>query len=63
MKESFEITSVSRADLQAKGYDTSKITDAQMERLASKMADDYVEQMFWISMDIIAEHLGFPKKQ
>ena len=61
-KESFPITSVSRADLEAKGYDTSEITDEQMLKLASKMADDYCEQLFWTSMDIIAEHLGFPKK-
>lgn len=59
--ESFPITSVSRADLEQKGYDTSKITDKQMEILAKKMADDYCEQMFWSSMDIIAENLGFPK--
>ena len=59
--ESFPITSVSRADLEQKGYDTSKITDKQMEILAKKMADDYCEQLFWSSMDIIAEHLGFPK--
>lgn len=59
--ESFPITSVSRADLEQKGYDTSKITDEQMEKLASKMADDYCEQLFWSSMDIIAEYLGFPK--
>lgn len=60
--ESFEITSVSRADLEEKGYDTSAITDEQMEKLASKMAEDYCEQLFWTSMDIIAENLGFPKK-
>ena len=57
----FSITSVSRADLEAKGFDVKAISDSQMETLASKMADDYVEQMFWISMSIIAEELGFPK--
>lgn len=61
-KESFNITSVSRADLEEKGYDTSAITDEQIEKLASKMANDYCEQLFWTSMDIIAENLGFPKK-
>lgn len=60
--EFFPITSVSRADLESKGFDTSEITDDQMKRLASKMADDYLEQMYWISMKIIAEELGFPKK-
>lgn len=60
--EFFPITSVSRDDLESKGFDTSEITDEQMKRLASKMADDYLEQMYWISMTIIAENLGFPKK-
>ncbi len=60
--EFFPITSVSRDDLESKGFDTSEITDDQMKRLASKMADDYLEQMYWISMTIIAEQLGFPKK-
>lgn len=62
-KDYFPITSVSRADLEAKGFDTSEITDDQMSKLASKMADDYLEQMYWISMTIIAEELGFPKKE
>ncbi len=61
-KEFFEITSVSRGDLEAKGFDTSEVSDAEMERLASKMADDYCEQMFWISLDIIAELQGIPKR-
>lgn len=61
-KEYFEITSVSRADLEAKGFDVSDITDEMMQRLANKMANDYLEQLFWTSMAIIAENLGFPMK-
>jgi len=61
-KESFPITSVSREDLDAKGFDTSEVDDATMERLASKMADDYCEQLFWSSMEIIAEYMDIPKK-
>jgi hypothetical protein len=61
-KESFPITSVSRGDLDAKGFDTSEVDDATMERLASKMADDYCEQLFWSSMEIIAEYMDIPKK-
>ena len=34
-----------------------------MERLASKMSDDYCEQMFWTSMEIIAEIMGIPKRE
>lgn len=59
--DSFPITSVSRADLQAYGFDTRFITDGQMCKLADKMADDYCEQLFWTSMEIIAEGLDFPR--
>ena len=63
MKEFFEITSISRDDLESLGYKTDNITDGEMERLAKKMADDYLEQMYWLSMDILAESLGFEKKE
>ena len=62
MKNSFEITSVSREDLESAGFDTSNVDDATMERLARKMADDYLEQLFWVHLDIHAEHIGIPKK-
>ena len=58
----FKITSVTREDLEDLGFDTTNVTDAQMERLAQKMCDDYLEQMFWLSMEIIAEDImKFPK--
>lgn len=57
----FPITSVSREDLQACGFDTRSITDGQMCDLAKKMANDYCEQLFWSSMEIIAEGLEFPQ--
>ena len=63
MKEFFEITSISRDDLESLGYKTDNITDEQMERLAKKMADDYLAQMYWLSMDILAESMGFEKKE
>ena len=63
MNKEFKITSVTREDLEMRGFDTTNITDSQMERLAQKMCDDYLEQMFWISLDIIAEDImGFKKK-
>ena len=63
MNKEFKITSVTREDLEMRGFDTTNITDAQMEELARKMCDDYLEQMFWISLDIIAEDImGFKKK-
>lgn len=58
----FKITSVSRDDLEARGFDTENINDSEMSILARKMADDYCGQLFWDSMEIIAEDLGFPRK-
>lgn len=63
MKESFVITCVSREDLKVLGYDTSEVSDEKMEYLAKKMANDYCEQLFWTSLDILAEYLDIPKKQ
>ena len=64
MKEFFEITSVSRDDLDAAGFDVSDVDDAIMETLAKKMANDYLEQLYWTSLKIIAEdYLNIPKKK
>ena len=61
-QEFFKITSVSRDDLEARGFDTESIDDSNMSTLARKMGDDYCTQLFWDSMEIIAEILGFPRK-
>lgn len=58
----FPITSVCRDDLVGYDFDVEKITDDQMRELADKMEDDYCEQMFRESMNIIAkECLNLPK--
>ena len=59
----FNITSIHRDDLEQAVFDVSQIDDATMERLASKMADDYFEQLFWDQLPIIAEILGIPRKE
>lgn len=61
-KEFFEITSVSRGDLEEVGFDTRGVTDETMERLARKMADDYVEEHFWLALEILAEMIGISKR-
>lgn len=58
----FKITSVSREDLESIGFATNDVDDSTMERLASKMADAYCDNGFWIDLPIIAESLGIPKK-
>ena len=57
----FKITSVCRADLEHIGFDTASVDDATMKKLAEKLADDYCEQLFWGSLEIIADYLKIPK--
>ena len=62
-QEFFNITSVSRVDLEGQGYDISKVTDDTMRELAGKMADAYTESVFWIDLGILADILNIPKKK
>jgi hypothetical protein len=57
----FLITSVHRSDLEEEGYDISNVDDATMLALARKMAEAYIENVFWIDLPIIADSLGIPK--
>lgn len=60
--KAFPITSVARQDLEDAGYDTSEITDDDMQNLAGDMADAYVEHSFWQDIGIIADNLKFKKR-
>jgi hypothetical protein len=59
----FEISLLHRDDLEHIGYDTSRTDDSVMKKLASKLGDDYCEQLFWNSLPIIADALGIPQKE
>ena len=60
----FNITSVCREDLEGLGFNTNRVTDSTMESLASKLANDYCEQLFWSSLEILAdEYFNIPKKK
>lgn len=59
MNVAFPITSLCREDLinPLVGFTkekAGKVSDEQMRRIASKLADDYCEQLFWSSLKIIA---------
>lgn len=56
----FEISTLHRDDLESIGYDTSQVDDFKMRELASKLGDDYCDQLFWGSLPIIADILGIP---
>lgn len=60
-QEWFKITSVHRNDLIGLGFDGDAVNDATMERLASKMCNDYVEQLFYLQVETYAEALGIPR--
>ena len=62
-QEYFPITSVHRNDLDGLGYDTSEVDDETMTNLASKMADAYCDEDFWIDLPIIADHHDIPQKK
>lgn len=62
-KESFSISRLSREDLESRGFDASDVDDKTMERLASKLGDDYCTQLFWESLEIIAESMDIPRKE
>jgi len=66
MSKAFPITSVCRADIAGlEGFnqaDVDKLDDGDMERLASKMADAYCNEAFWIDLEIIAEYILEKKK-
>lgn len=55
----FQITSVCRADLlqTISKKEIATIDDGDMERIASKMADAYCDNGFWIDLPIITEHV------
>lgn len=57
----FSITSVSRADLETLGFDVSNVTDDMMERIASKLADSYIPNGFWESLEYCGEMMEIPR--
>ena len=46
-KEEFNCVTLSRADFEDLGYDTSNISDEQMARIASRIGDVLVENLYW----------------
>jgi len=63
IRQDFPITSICREDLEGIGFDTTQVDDATMTHLASKMADAYCDNGFWVDLPILAEALNIPKKK
>ena len=56
-------TSVCREDIAALGYKGAEnIPDSVMEKIAEKMADDYIENSFWTKLDyFVGEYCNLTK--
>lgn len=59
--EFFNITSVSRDDVNELNFDGANMTDAQMERLADKMENAYLANGYWDDLRLCAEYMEIPK--
>ncbi len=62
-QETFSISRLSREDLEERGFDASDVDDKTMQRLAEKLGEDYCEQLFWSSLEILAEFFDIPRKE
>lgn len=62
-KDYFVVTRVHREDLEAAGFDASKVTDENMEQIAIDMHNAHMSEIFWESLKTAAECLNIPKKE
>lgn len=60
-KESFKCVVLSRADFEDRGFDTSNISDEKMERIAQKIGETLVENLYWECIDYWGEYAKMPK--
>jgi len=60
-KNFYPISPLHLDDLEHLGFDVSKVTDNDMITLVNKLSDDYCEQLFWSSLEILAEAIGIPR--
>lgn len=58
----FPIASVSKEDLEARGYDVANIDNDMMVELAARMEEEYLRELFWFSLESNAKRMGVPKK-
>lgn len=60
-KETFNCVTLSRADFEDRGFDTSNISDERMEHIASRIGDTLVENLYWECIDVWGESEKMPK--
>lgn len=61
--DSFWIAGTSREDFEGRGYDASKLSDGNMEYIAQKMRDNFIENQYWLDIDYYADAFQLPRKE
>ena len=59
--DSFRIAGLSREDFQCKGFDTSKLDNSDMDYIARKMGETFIENQYWLDIEYFAEAFNLPK--
>ena len=62
-KEIFVISELTRDELKELGYESDGLSNDIMQQIADDLQRDYHEQLFWISLEVIADHYGIKKKR
>lgn len=62
-KEIFIISELTRDDLEALGYDAKNLSNNMMQQIADDLCDYYCEQLFWISLEAIANHYNIRRRR
>jgi len=58
----FPIASVSKEDLEARGFNVSLIDGDMMVELAARMEEEYLRELFWFSLEANAKRMRLPMK-
>ena len=61
MVDEFIPTAISRQDIFSQGFDPNELTDDQMQEIADKMGEHWLEGDYWEEMDSCAEEFGLSK--
>lgn len=59
----YPISSLYINELEELGFNTQKVTESDLLKLADKLNDDYRELIYWNSLKIIADGLNFPRRK
>lgn len=58
----FPISCLTENDLAETGFETNNVDNKKLQHLASKLGEDYHEQLYWDSLEYLALRNGFEKR-